>query len=285
MSFAVRGLTFTYPNPPHAQALCDLTLELPAGERIAILGPSGCGKTTLLFLLGMLWESGGQGTIEFRQATRTVNYADLRWTNRTTFRREHFGYVLQDSHLLPHFSCSENVTMPLALRGWSQTRRADRQERLLTKVEQLLRDLRVQDGGNADGELRRLMDRRAGDLAGGQRQRMAVLRSVVHDPPVLFADEPTSNLDARNDDLMFHLFRSWHAGELALDGAVGQQIRTLLFVCHRLETALRHADRCVVLDQGRLIAEFPRSKWADYANQVNFLMGTTVPANFVESLS
>jgi len=214
---------------------------------MAILGPSGSGKTTLLNLLGLLWE----GTLETGQVVYQGNgkaspcdYALLAPARRAELRLREFGFVLQSSYLLPHFTCAQNVAMPLAIQGRQRSECRAAVERLL---------------GVADptGQLLAVRDRLAGEVSGGQKQRMAVLRAVIHDPAVIFADEPISNLDPANARPILDLLRAWRDGLLHPDAP--DRSRTLILVCHSLRTA-RRADYFALLERGRLVGEaFPAS--------------------------
>jgi ABC-type lipoprotein export system ATPase subunit len=241
MSFTLHEVTYTYPRAKEP-ALRDLSLVIPAGQTTAILGPSGSGKTTLLNLLGLLWEgapAAGHVVYDGDRSAGPRDYAVLSASARTELRLREFGFVLQSSYLLPHFTCSQNVAMPLAIQGRDLKEGRAAVERLL----------RLADPG---GQLLEVRDRLAGEVSGGQKQRMAVLRAVIHNPAVIFADEPISNLDPANARQVLDLLQAWRDGRLHLDAPPRQ--RTLVLVCHSLRTA-RRADHFVLLDRGRLAVE------------------------------
>jgi len=280
MSFLVEQLTFHYPGAARP-ALCALDFDLRdrAGQTMALLGPSGSGKTTLLNLLGLLWEQprapvrtqACQGRIVYRGAAGDVDYRRLAREQANELRLHAFGFVLQSCYLLPHFSCVQNIALPLALQGW---READ----CLARVEELLRGVEATCAEDESGqELWQARHRLGSEVSLGQRQRLAALRAVVHDPRMIFADEPVSNLDAGSTRQMLGLLRDWRQGRWALPHRDGQG-RTLFLVCHHLETALREADWLLVLGPDhRLAASFARPDWPLWQARIHGLLGAELP--------
>lgn len=197
-------------------ALAGVSLYLQPGELVALVGPSGCGKSTTLNLIsgvdtadaGEIWVCG----LDVRHADETA---------LTLLRRRHVGIVFQAFHLVPHLTVEENVALPLALDG----RRADaRVQELLARVG--------------------LTHRRRhfpSELSGGEQQRAAVARALVHRPPVLVADEPTGNLDSDSGEAVLRL----------LDELRREEQATLLLATHDLRVA-RMADRVLTMRDGRL---------------------------------
>ena len=210
------------------EALSGVSMRVAAGELVAIMGPSGSGKSTLMHLLaGLDTPTGGSVSLA------GVDPARLKDTQLTKHRRAHVGFVFQSFNLLPTLSAEENVTLPLDLAG----ARIDRAwiDELLTTVG--------------------LADRRAhrpAELSGGQQQRVAVARALVHKPSVLFADEPTGNLDSESGAQVLELIRA------AVDG-YGQ---TTIMVTHD-QRAAAVADRVVFLADGRLAGELDRPAQQD----------------------
>jgi putative ABC transport system ATP-binding protein len=198
-------------------ALRDVSLEVPAGQFTAVMGPSGSGKSTLMHLLaGLDTPDAGSVHIGGEDITRM---SDRRLTR---LRRRHIGFVFQSFNLLPTLSAEENVVLPLAIAG----RRPD-----AATVEALL--ARVG-----------LLDRRGhrpAQLSGGQQQRVAVARALVTAPTVLFADEPTGNLDSAAGTEVLSLLRD----AVDLDG------QTTVMVTHDPRAAAT-ADRVVFLADGRI---------------------------------
>ncbi|HEY7538150.1 MAG TPA: ABC transporter ATP-binding protein [Gaiellaceae bacterium] len=204
-------------------ALRGVTLQVTRGELVAIMGPSGSGKSTLMHLLaGLDRPTGGRVSIA------GVDPAALSDTKLTRLRREHVGFVFQAFNLLPTLSAEENVTLPLELAGG----RVDR-----AWVDELLRTVGLD-------ERRR---HRPAELSGGQQQRVAVARALVHRPSVLFADEPTGNLDSRSGAEVLELIR----------GAVDGHGQTTIMVTHDRRAA-EVADRVLFIADGRVAGELDR---------------------------
>ncbi len=253
MSFRVRGLTRGYGGKP---VLDGLDLDLPDGRVVALLGASGSGKTTLLNLLGTLDET------RLPAATLSLDpdgggptdYAALTAAGRRDLRLRHFGFVLQSCYLLPYLTCRENVALPLRLQGWG---RAD-----------ALAEAGRAVAATGDAELVAAVDRRPDGVSQGQKQRFAVLRAVVHRPRVVFADEPTSNLDARSTERMVELLLAWHAD------APPAAPRTLVLVCHNLSTAQAVGDEFLLLDGGKAGLHFGRGEWDCHRARLGEVLGS-----------
>jgi putative ABC transport system ATP-binding protein len=175
--------------------LHDVSLELRAGEYISIVGESGSGKSTLLNLIAGL-DVPDAGSVELDNR----NLAQLDDADRTRLRRTHMGFVFQAFHLLPHLSVERNVALPLALNGIHGAPARQRVEEMLTAVG-------LADRGH-DFPAR---------LSGGEMQRVAVARALVHRPRLVLADEPTGNLDADSAREVLSLLRT----QLLRDGASG----------------------------------------------------------------
>jgi ABC-type lipoprotein export system ATPase subunit len=198
-------------------ALAGVTLEVDAGEFVAVVGPSGSGKSTLLHLAGGLDQPDG-GCVR-------VNGRDLAGASvgeRAGLRRREIGFVFQFFHLLPTLSVAENVSLPLLLDG---RRDDDRVAALLERV------------GLAD-RARHL----PGELSGGEMQRTAIARALVAGPRLILADEPTGNLDSATGEEVFD----------ALTSQVREASATLVTVTHDAAAANR-ADRTLRLRDGRLV--------------------------------
>ena len=201
-------------------ALRGVTLAIERGKLTAVMGPSGSGKSTLMHLLAALDPpTDGQVTIA------GTPLRELSDTETTKLRRTHIGFVFQFFNLLPMLTAEENIALPLALAG----RRPDRDffEDLLAKVG--LDDRRTH---------------RPAELSGGQQQRVAIARALVTRPTVVFADEPTGNLDSQTSGEILELLR----------GSVRDYGQTLVMVTHD-ERAAATADRILVLADGRIVEE------------------------------
>jgi lipoprotein-releasing system ATP-binding protein len=200
--------------------LARVDFTLARGEVVSIVGASGSGKSTLLHLLGALDRPTGGDIVLDGQSYGTFDAQRL-----AALRNRKLGYVFQFHHLLREFSALENVMMPLRIAGWTDARARSRAEQMLAEV-----------------GLAGRMSHRPAALSGGEQQRCAVARALVHDPDLVLADEPTGNLDHANSDmvagLLFRLARE-------LETAV-------VIVTHNRQLAAR-ADRAVLLEGGQLL--------------------------------
>jgi putative ABC transport system ATP-binding protein len=206
------------------EALKGVDLSVARGELTAVMGPSGSGKSTLMHMLAGL-DRPTSGTVEIDG----VDITELDDTELTKLRRTHVGFVFQFFNLLPMLDAEENVTLPLAISG----DRPDRQwvDELMSRV------------GLADRR-----KHRPSELSGGQQQRVAVARALVSRPSVVFADEPTGNLDSKTGAEILDLLRE----------AVRDYGQTLVMVTHDVRAATI-ADRIVYLADGRIAKEAGRS--------------------------
>lgn len=166
------------------QVLKGIDLSITKGEIVSIVGASGAGKSTLLHILGTL-DRADRGTIRVHDTE--VNALSSR--KLAAFRNRHIGFVFQFHHLLPEFTALENVMMPALIGGLSREKAKEKAQSLL----QLL---------NLEGR----SDHRPSELSGGEQQRVAVARALVNDPAVIFADEPSGNLDSANANALHNLF-------------------------------------------------------------------------------
>jgi len=200
--------------------LDDVSFNVSAGESIAVVGPSGAGKSTLLALLAGL-DLPTSGHVVLNGA----NLSELDEDGRANVRAESVGFVFQSFHLVPSLNALENVMLPLELAGGEDARGASR--KIIDKV------------GLGDR-----WSHYPAQLSGGEKQRVAIARGFATEPAVLFADEPTGNLDSRTGSnimqLMFDLNRS--------------SSTTLMLVTHDLSLAER-CDRILSLDTGRLVSD------------------------------
>jgi ABC-type lipoprotein export system ATPase subunit len=215
---AARGLVKTYGSGRAARRVLDgVSLEVRAGELVAVVGRSGSGKSTLLHLLGAL-DRADEGTIEV--AGQRID--DRRERELTRLRARHVGFVFQFFHLVPELTGEENVLLPTRLRGSAH----DAPARGRALIERL----------GLNGAAARLPH----ELSGGEQQRLALARALVHDPALVLADEPTGNLDAEAGAAVLGLLRG-----AADDG------RAVVLVTHD-EAATAAADRVLHLVEGRL---------------------------------
>ena len=204
------------------EALRGASVTIGGGEMLAVMGPSGSGKSTLLHCLaGILVPDSGEVTFDGRRIDQ------LREPERSTLRRERFGFVFQFGQLVPELSAIENVALPLLLGG------ATRRSAIAQAGEWFSRlDL--------DG----LERRRSGELSGGQAQRVALARGLVARPDVLFADEPTGALDSLSGELVMDL----------LAASAREQGTTVVLVTHEPRVAA-YADREIIVRDGRVTSD------------------------------
>jgi lipoprotein-releasing system ATP-binding protein len=202
-----------------------LNLDVARGEKLALIGESGAGKSTLLHLIGGL-DRPTQGAIYFGQN----DICQLSASGLAEFRNRELGFVWQIHSLLAEFSALENVMMPLLVRGQSR------------QSAEPVSMARLDEVG-----LRNRASHRAGELSGGEQQRVVLARALVGNPSVLLADEPTGSLDFRTGDMIMGLIEDLHQARLHTDRPL-----TSIHVTHNLQFA-RRADRVVRLEHGHLM--------------------------------
>jgi putative ABC transport system ATP-binding protein len=200
-------------------ALEDVSIDLAAGEVVALLGPSGSGKSTLLLCLSGILRV-DVGTVHFDG----VDLTGLSDGEMSGIRRRRFGFVFQSGHLVPDLSAIENVALPLRFDGVS---RMDAEEQALATLDEV---------GVADMAAKRIEQ-----MSGGQAQRVAVARALVAAPEVVFADEPTGSLDSLSGETVMD----------ALVSAAKHRGATVLLVTHDM-TVAAYGDRHIVLRDGRI---------------------------------
>jgi putative ABC transport system ATP-binding protein len=218
---AAHGISKEVSSPEGTLTILDdVSFAVAAGESVAIVGPSGAGKSTLLALLAGL-DLPTRGHVVLNGA----NLSELDEDGRAIVRAESVGFVFQSFHLVPSLNALENVMLPLELAGGDDARRSSAQ--IIDKV------------GLSDR-----WSHYPAQLSGGEKQRVAIARAFATEPAVLFADEPTGNLDSRTGatimELMFDLNRS--------------SSTTLVLVTHDLSLAER-CDRVLALDSGKLVSD------------------------------
>ncbi|HLI30535.1 MAG TPA: ABC transporter ATP-binding protein [Terriglobia bacterium] len=197
----------------------DLNFEIHTGEFVALVGESGTGKTTLLHILAAL-DTPTRGEVYFL----TERVGEFSERQRSDYRNKRIGFVWQMHYLLPEFSAAENVMMPNLIGGGSFGDARARAEELLAEV-----------------GLSHAMDRRVGEISGGEQQRVALARALINNPSLLLADEPTGNLDAVSAGRVFTLL-----GKLHRDHGL-----TSVLATHNRELA-QNANRTLRLANGRL---------------------------------
>lgn len=219
MLLEAKNIEKSYGN---LKVLKQVSLSINKGDFIAIVGPSGAGKSTLLHLLGIL-DKADAGSINIHGQS----VERLSGTKQAAFRNKHFGFVFQSHHLLAEFTALENVCMPLWIGGMAKSQAE-------TKAKEIL---------NIVGLGHRL-EHKPSELSGGEQQRVAIARAVVQKPDIIFADEPTGNLDSNTAEDINKLF---------LDLVEQHQI-TLVIVTHN-ETLARLSHRTLHMKDGAIINE------------------------------
>ncbi|WP_246479873.1 ABC transporter ATP-binding protein [Niveibacterium microcysteis] len=221
--FRLSGITKTYgQGEARFEALRGIDLEIPRGQFVAVMGPSGSGKSTLMNILGCLdTPTTGEYVFDGQHVERFDSI------QRSLLRRHHHGFIFQGFNLLARTSALENVELPLLYRGMPRKERDALAAEALAAV-------------GLEGKLRNTPS----ELSGGQQQRVAIARAIVTNPLVLFADEPTGNLDTQtSDDVMALITR------LNTERGI-----TVLMVTHETDIAA-HAQRVVRVKDGRIDAD------------------------------
>ncbi|MEI6580681.1 MAG: ABC transporter ATP-binding protein [bacterium] len=191
-----------------------------SGEFVAIMGRSGAGKSTLLYQMSLLDEpTSGEIFIDEK------NIASLTISERTYFRLSELGYVFQDYALLPEMTALENVALPLLMQNVSEKKAYHKATEALTRV-----------------GLEKRLNNLPSKLSGGEQQRVSIARAIAHEPKILFADEPTANLDNESSSVIMNIFKELHA-----------EGQTIIMVTHEVEYS-KFAERIVRLDDGKIIS-------------------------------
>lgn len=200
-------------------ALDDVTLSIEPGEFLAILGTSGCGKSTLLNMLSGL-ERPTKGDV----VVNGVRINKVNEKNMSKFRSKEMGFIFQQYNLIGSLTALENVMLPLTIQGVGKKERVRRSKELLEKL-----------------GLGARLNNKPNQMSGGQQQRVSIARSLVSEPKIIFADEPTGNLDSHTTIEILEF----------LQRIVREQGKTLIMVSHDMEVAM-YADRIVHMLDGRI---------------------------------
>lgn len=204
--------------------LKNLSLEIESGEFVAIIGPSGAGKSTLMYQLSLLDEpTAGEVYID------NVKTSELNNSEKTEFRLHQLGYVFQDYALLPEMTALENVALPMIMQGKS-------------KIEAYAQAVAALEKIGLSDKLNNLPSQ----LSGGQQQRVSIARAVAHHPKILFADEPTANLDVTSSHQVLEVFLDLH-----------REGQTIIMVTHEEEYAQK-ARRIIQLVDGNISSDVKR---------------------------
>jgi osmoprotectant transport system ATP-binding protein len=218
-------------------AVRDLSLDVPAGEICVLVGPSGCGKTTAMRMVNR--------TVTITEGDILVGGTSVRDREPAHLRRE-IGYVIQQTGLFPHVTIGDNIATVPSLLGWEQ-------DRLEARITELLELIGLDPG---------MRDRYPAQLSGGQQQRVGVARALAADPPLMLMDEPFGAIDPIQRERLQNEF-------LRLQADIR---KTVLFVTHDIDEAIKMGDRIAILKQGGVLAQ--------YATPAELLMAPT--DDFVE---
>lgn len=216
---SVKNLIKTYTNGEvETQVLRGLDLEIKSGEFIAIMGKSGAGKSTLLYQISLL-DRPTEGEI----IVDGVDILLLNEEERTDFRLKHLGYIFQDYALVPELNAIENVIIPLLMEGISEE---EAKQRGLESLSELGLDSKANNRPN--------------QLSGGEQQRVSIARAMVQNPQILFADEPTANLDSVSSTTVIESLKRLH-----------EKGQTIVMVTHE-EEYTRDCDKVIYLVDGKI---------------------------------
>ena len=220
-----KGIGKTYGQTIKTMALKDVNLQIQKNEFIALIGPSGCGKTTLANILGAL-DQPTSGTIYYQGSP----LAKMKDNQLAEFRNQHIGFIFQFHFLLKEFTALENVLIPT----WIKHQLAPAKK--VKRAKELLELVGLKDR----------MHNRGNNLSGGQQQRVAIARSLINEPDLILADEPTGNLDSVNTDQVFGLLKK-----------INQETgTTFLIISHERHIAAK-SNRIVEMLDGEVIKDFP----------------------------
>ncbi len=222
MIIQATDLKKTYSNGKlSTDVIKGVSLGVEQGEYLALVGPSGAGKSTLLYLISSL-EKLDSGKILFNLDSSTYDIADLSKEKISSIRNKYIGFIFQFHHLMPEFNALENVMIPGMIAGIAKSKLKEKAKYLLDKV----------------GVSHRL-DHKPSELSGGEQQRVAIARSLINDPQILFADEPTGNLDTKNSESFLEL----------ISNIKKEYNLTVVTATHSKEIA-GAADRIVTIEDG-----------------------------------
>ncbi|MCB0370377.1 MAG: ABC transporter ATP-binding protein [Bdellovibrionales bacterium] len=215
----VRGLTKTYQNGQiETPVLKGIDLDIAPGEFVAIMGKSGAGKSTLMYQMSLL-DRPTSGSI----SVDGEDILSMNETERTQFRLNELGYVFQDYALVPELSALENVAIPMLMQG--------KESSIAYQMSQEILDAIGMEGKYHN---------RPNQLSGGEQQRVSIARGVAQQPKILFADEPTANLDSASSDAVIETLKKLH-----------DQGQTIIMVTHEPEYTI-YCDRIIFLEDGMI---------------------------------
>lgn len=218
-----RHINKSFHDPVDVPVLKDISFSIQKGEFVSVMGKSGCGKSTLLYVLSTM-DTDYEGELEIDGELMTGK----KQQKLAQVRNEKIGFVFQFHYLLNEFSVLRNVMLPaLKLKKYSE---AQVERRAIERLKML--------------DIENLADKKANQLSGGEKQRVAIARALINDPHIIMGDEPTGNLDKKNTEIVFDIFKS-------LSEKYNQ---TLLIVTHDPEFA-QATQRIIEMEDGRIIRQ------------------------------
>ncbi|MAQ77392.1 ABC transporter [Candidatus Campbellbacteria bacterium] len=216
-----KNLTKTYVSGEIVTpVLKGIDMDIKKGEFVAIMGKSGAGKSTLLYQISLL-----DIPTEGRIIVANTDILNLSESDRTKFRLKKLGYIFQDYALVPELTAEENVAIPLLMQGIPHNDAIQQARKIIDSI-----------------DMAGKYTNRPNQLSGGQQQRISIARAIVQSPEILFADEPTANLDSASSEQVIELMRDLHVK--------GQ---TIVMVTHEPEYT-KYCDRIIYLDDGKIIS-------------------------------
>lgn len=220
LSIQCIGLHKSYHrNGINSPVLTNLNLEINHGEFLMLVGPSGSGKTTLISIIaGILSQDSGECIVE------NFNYRNFSSDELIEFRGKNIGFIFQSLYLIPNLSVIENIVIPLVINGMPY-------QQAQTKGKALIETLNLQSLCHLPVKL----------LSGGQQQKVAIARAVIHQPKILICDEPTSSLDFQNGTQIFELMRQ-----------INENTKTTFIVVTHDSRMYKYADRLAYMENGHI---------------------------------
>jgi lipoprotein-releasing system ATP-binding protein len=216
-----KAINKSFTEPVKIEVLKDISFSLSRGEYASIIGRSGCGKSTLLYILSTMdTDFTGELIIDH------INIRDKSEKELAAIRNEKIGFVFQFHYLLNEFTALKNIMLP----GFKLNKLSE--EELENNAYELLKDLGIE----------KLANKMASNLSGGEKQRVAIARAMINDPLIIMCDEPTGNLDSKNADIVFNIFKE----------LTEKYKKTLLVVTHDLNFA-KKTGRVIEMSDGRIV--------------------------------
>ncbi len=218
----IKNLYKTYKTKDiETPVLKDISLEVPEGQFLGIMGKSGAGKSTLMYQIGLLDHPTSGDIVLNGKSTEYLSTEE-----RTQMRLSELGYIFQDYALIPELTATENIMTPLLMKGYS-----------MEEAKNISIDMLFRVG------LANRTENKPSQLSGGEQQRVSIARAMAHNPKILFADEPTANLDTVSGHSIISLFKELH-----------EKGQTIVMVTHEEEYA-KYCDRIIYLEDGKIVKD------------------------------